>query len=138
MDSLEYITIFKNLLHTVSDLAKNSIKVEFKESMLPIINRIVSDALDILAVSKRNYYNVSEDKRWDIQQRLRSHQKQLDELVERLSIVKECSKCKREFPATTRYYYSDISGRGGLRPECKKCHNNAKKEFYKKKNKVSL
>ena len=132
MDSLEYITIFKNLLHTVDALAKNSIEAEFKESILPIINRIVSDTLEILAICKRNYYNISEHDRWGIQQKLHSHQKQLDELVERLSIVKECSKCKRRLPATAGYFYSDMSSKGGLRPECKKCHNKVKKEFYSK------
>ena len=132
MDSLEYITIFKNLLHTINALTKNSIEPEFKESILPIINRIVSDALEILTVCKRNYYNISEDDRWDIQQKLHSHQKQLDEVVESLSIVKECSKCKKTFPATRRYFYTDVSAKGGLRPECKKCHSNAKKEFYNK------
>ena len=69
MDSLEYITIFKNLLHTVNDLTKNSIEAEFKESILPIINRIMSDTLEILTVCKRDNYSVSEDEKRDIQQK---------------------------------------------------------------------
>ena len=132
MDSLEYITIFKNLLNTINALTKNSIEPEVKESILPIINKIVSDTLGILTICKRNYYTISEDERWGVQHKLHFHQKQLDELVERLSILKECSKCKRMLPATTNYFYSDVSGKGALRPECKKCHNNKKKESYYK------
>ena len=132
MDSLEYITIFKNLLHTVNALTRNSVEPEFKESILPIINRIVRDILEILAVCKKNYYTISEHDRGNVQHKLHFHQNQLDELVENLSIVKECSKCKKKLPATTRHFYTDVSSKGGLRPECKKCHNNAKKEFYNK------
>jgi len=132
MDSLEYITIFKNLLHTVNALTKNSVEPECKGSILPIIDRIVSDTLEILAVCKRNCYNISDYERWNVQHKLHFHQEQLDELVENLSIHKECSKCKRMLPATTNYFYSDVSGKGALRPECKKCHSNAKKEFYNK------
>jgi len=69
MDSLKYITIFKNLLHVVNTLTKNSIEPEFKESILPIINRIMSDTLEILTVSKRDNYSVSEDEKRDIQQK---------------------------------------------------------------------
>ncbi|MFW9940128.1 MAG: hypothetical protein ACFFFT_03750 [Candidatus Thorarchaeota archaeon] len=132
MNSLEYITIFKNLLHTINLLTKNSIKPELKEKILPIINTIMSDTLEFLTVYKKNCYTIPEYERGEIQYRLHSHQKQLDELVEHLSIVKECSKCKGIFPATTRYFYTNISTKEGLRPECKKCHSNAKKEFYKK------
>ena len=137
MDSLEYITIFKNLLHTINALAKNSIEPEFKESILPVINRIVSDTLEILTVCKRNCFAIPGRSRWDVQHKLHFHQKQLNELVEQLSIVKECSKCKRELPATTSYFYSDLSARGGLRSECKECHSSAKKKFYNKNKSVN-
>ena len=132
MDLLDYIAIFKSLQHIISVLMENSINEEFRESILPVINNLVSDTLEILTLCKRNNYNISEHDRWDVQHKLHFHQKQLDELVESLSILKECSKCKREFPATTRYFYTDLRARAGLRPECKKCHSNAKKEFYNK------
>jgi len=47
----------------------NSIEPESKESILPIINRIMSDTLEILTVCKRDNYSVSEDEKRDIQQK---------------------------------------------------------------------
>jgi hypothetical protein len=132
MNSLEYIALFKNLLHTVNALTKNTLKPEFKETIVPIINGLVIDTLEFLTVCKKNYYTIPEYERGEIQHRLHFHKKQLDKLVERLSIVKECSKCKGTFPATRKFFYTDASAKEGLRPECKKCHSNAKKEFYRK------
>jgi hypothetical protein len=132
MNSLEYITIFKNLLNIINLLTKNPIKPEFKEKILPIINRIAIDTLEFLTICKKNCYTIPEYERGEIQHKLYFHKKQLDKLVERLSIVKECSKCKGIFPATMKYFYIDVSAKEGLRPECKKCHSNAKKEFYRK------
>ncbi len=96
------------------------------------MNRIISDILEFLTICKKNYYTIPENERGEIQHRLYFHQKQLNELVERLSIVKECSKCKGTFPATTKYFYNDVSAKEVLRPECKECHSNSKKEFYRK------
>ena len=132
MNSLEYITIFKYLLHTVNLLTKNTLKPEFKDRILPTINKIVNDTLEFLTLCKKNCYTIPEYERGEIQHRLHFHKKQLDKLVERLSIVKECSKCKGIFPATTKYFYTDVSAKEGLRPECRKCHSNSKKEFYRK------
>ena len=32
-----------------------------------------------------------------------------------------CTKCGKEFPATTKYFYRNKSGKYGLRPDCKSC-----------------
>lgn len=34
---------------------------------------------------------------------------------------KQCSRCKKWFPATTEYFYVDPSRRDGFRPQCKAC-----------------
>lgn len=35
--------------------------------------------------------------------------------------TKTCTKCGREYPATAEYFYRHNTGKGGLRPDCKKC-----------------
>jgi len=36
-------------------------------------------------------------------------------------MIKICTKCKTEYPATLEYFYKHPAGKHSLRPECKKC-----------------
>lgn len=44
--------------------------------------------------------------------------------------LKRCTKCKRELPATTEYFYSDKSKRHGVGTWCKVCTNARNREQY--------
>ena len=46
--------------------------------------------------------------------------------------MKTCTKCGKEYPATTAYFYKHKNGRGGLTPRCKKCLDPATKRYAKK------
>lgn len=45
---------------------------------------------------------------------------------------KICTKCKRELPNTTEYFYVQRNGKFGLRADCKECCNKYQKEYDKK------
>ena len=32
-----------------------------------------------------------------------------------------CKKCKKEYPETTKYFYTNKNGKNGLTGKCKKC-----------------
>jgi 5-methylcytosine-specific restriction endonuclease McrA len=46
--------------------------------------------------------------------------------------TKICRKCKREFPATTEYFYKDNNVKCGLRSRCKECDIKSKRSTMKK------
>ncbi|MHA2009135.1 MAG: hypothetical protein ACXABO_15025 [Promethearchaeota archaeon] len=62
------------------------------------------------------------------------HYNHLEKLVEKSEILKKCSKCNIELPATTSYFYKDRRAKDGLRSECIQCHRLSQKERYKRKN----
>lgn len=43
--------------------------------------------------------------------------------------VKKCSKCGVEKPATREYFHRQTSCAGGLRPNCKDCHNSSSAQY---------
>lgn len=45
--------------------------------------------------------------------------------------TKICTKCKKEFPATTEFFYSDRSKKLGLCSSCKECHRKSYKRQRK-------
>ena len=46
--------------------------------------------------------------------------------------MKECTKCKKRFPATAQYFYRCKTKSTGLRPECKDCRKAQRSDYYKK------
>lgn len=44
--------------------------------------------------------------------------------------VKNCTKCKQDFPATFDFFYHHPSGRFGLTPRCKSCTNEDNKKSH--------
>lgn len=51
--------------------------------------------------------------------------------------MKQCSKCKKEYPATLAYFYANKRYKDGLHFWCKNCCEEYKKE-YRIKNKESI
>lgn len=138
MDLINYIALFRNLLRRSENLVKNSLQREAKEIALPIINCIVDDIIELLTMCKRKQFILSQNEQWDFQHKFSSHQKYLDELVEELGLVKECTKCNTHLPATSAYFYPDKNTRTGLRSECRACYSKAKKLYYQKKIKIRI
>lgn len=55
-------------------------------------------------------------------------------------MTKTCTKCKRDLPANSEYFYKEKAGKFGLRSKCKECMNAAsvenvqnKAEYYREK-----
>ena len=69
----------------------------------------------------------------DFQFKLKEQQRRVNGYIEKSSIVKVCSKCKKELPATSKYFYKDRSVKDGLRPDCIECHRMFQKKSYKEK-----
>lgn len=43
--------------------------------------------------------------------------------------IKICTKCKKKYPATLKYFYYHFETKDRLRPECKICHKQISKEY---------
>lgn len=50
--------------------------------------------------------------------------------------MKTCSKCGKEYPATTEYFHKNAQLKDGLCKICKKCKSEYDREIYKKKEKL--
>jgi len=54
--------------------------------------------------------------------------------------MKTCTKCRKEYPATSDYFYRDSHTQDGLKPSCKDCNklqkNNKRKKEGKKQDKT--
>ena len=46
-------------------------------------------------------------------------------------LMKRCTKCGKEFPATNEYFWIQIKGKFGVHSRCKKCAREIKKEYRK-------
>lgn len=54
----------------------------------------------------------------------------------KIETIKRCSKCKQEYPPTTKYFYRNRKHKDGLRSCCKQCDNcqerkEQKSQYYK-------
>ena len=49
-------------------------------------------------------------------------------------LVKICTKCKQEFPATKDNFHAEKNGNLGLRADCKKCRNKVSKKWRENNN----
>lgn len=130
MDLLGYIALFRRLLSITEKISKNPIQ---EKSLIPVFDSIVIDINDLLNACKREQYNLSLDEQWEFQHQIFAHQKQMDEIITNLGLFRECSKCSKQYLATSKYFYPDKSTRTGLRPECKECYSKAKKDYYRNK-----
>ena len=48
-------------------------------------------------------------------------------------ILKTCTKCKKDFPATLDYFYKNRTGKYGITPRCKSCVNEDNQEAHEKR-----
>ena len=138
MEMLDYITLFRNLLRWSENIAKSPLPREARETILPNIERITDDIISLLTICKREKFTLSQKEQWNYQHIFSTHQRHLDELVEKLGIIKKCSKCSTDYPATSKNFYPDKNTRTGLRPECKLCYSKAKKIYYQKKIEIGI
>ena len=130
MDLLGYIALYRRLLRVTEKISKTPIG---EKSLIPIFDSIVIDIINLLKVCKREQYNLSIDEQRVFQHQIFAHQKEIDEIITNLGMFRECSKCSKEYPATSKFFYPDKSTRIGLRSECKDCYSKAKKEYYRNK-----
>jgi bacterioferritin-associated ferredoxin len=138
MEMLDYITLFRNLLRWSENIAKSPLQREARETILPHIDRIIDDVVRLLTSCKREGFILSQDEQWNYQHIFSTHQKHLDELVEELGIIKKCTKCDADYPATSNHFYPDKNTKTGLRSECKSCYRKAKKIYYREKLKLKI
>lgn len=132
---LEYLVLFEELLEVTKKIAFNTVSQEVKQQLADTTQRIIEDIAFVLHYTSKNGYAITKGKEFIINLMFQSHQEQLNSLVEQHSIRKTCSKCGREFPRTSRYFYRDCSGKNGLRNDCKQCHKTIKKESYRRNKK---
>jgi hypothetical protein len=130
MDLLGYIALFRRILRITERISKNALP---ERSLIPVIDSIVYDIINLLETSKREQYNLSLDDQWRFQHQVLFHRKKIEELITTLGLFSVCSKCGNHYPATSKYFYPDKSARIGLRAECKDCYSKAKKDYYKYK-----
>ena len=84
----------------------------------------------MLNYTSKNGYNITKGKDFLIDLKFQSHQKRLNSLIEQSGLGKVCSKCGREFPITSKYFYKDCNAKDGLRNDCKQCHKATKRQKY--------
>ncbi len=48
-------------------------------------------------------------------------------------MIKKCTKCKKEHPATLEFFYKNSGGKYGLTPRCKSCVNEDNKISHEKR-----
>lgn len=44
--------------------------------------------------------------------------------------MRQCTRCKKEFPATVEYFYPNKTGKYGLNSTCRQCARDERKEYY--------
>lgn len=133
MDLLEYTALFRSLLYLGQKFSCNSLPQDIRNKLTPILTPIINDIINLFSLYQEEHYNMTIEKQKDFHYKFLNHIRCLDALIEELGLLKECSKCKREYPATNKYFYPDKKSKTGLRPECKDCYSKAKKEYYLKR-----
>ncbi|MHA2182311.1 MAG: hypothetical protein ACXAAH_12910 [Promethearchaeota archaeon] len=109
------------------------IKKEAENDLITIADIIVEDINDIWNYYRINSYSLTPEETSDFHLKLKAHQRRLNEYIEKYSIIKQCSRCKREFPATSNFFYKDRRVKDGLRPDCIACHRTLQRKKYVRK-----
>ena len=63
--------------------------------------------------------------------------KRIDREVDRLKGKKRCTMCGKLKPNNLKYFHKNSQTKDGLHYNCKKCRNNAKRDYYAEKLKSS-
>jgi len=134
--SLEYIVLFEELLEITRKIIFNTTSQEIKQQLADVTNSIIDDITYVLNYTSKNGYNL-EESQGGILSKFQVHQERLNTIIEQLAIHKICSKCEKELPATTRFYYKDCNAKDGLRNDCRQCHKATQKKLYNQKRKCS-
>ena len=109
------------------------LKEEAKNEIITIVEIFIEDINAMWNYYRYMNYSLSLEDITDFKFKLKGQQRRVNGYIEKYSIVKACSKCKKEFPATSNYFYKDRSVKDGLRPDCIECHRMFQKKSYKEK-----
>ena len=120
----------KDLFGSLSHLP---LKKEAQSDLIEIAHAIIEKINKLWRVYRNNNYSLSPKETTEFRFELKTQQKKLSEYIEKYSIIKQCSRCNREFPATSDYFYKDRRVRDGLRPDCIHCHRTIQRNSYIKK-----
>jgi len=136
---LKYIVLFEELLEITRKITFNTVDQEIKQQLTSVTNSIIDDIIYILSYGSKSVYNTEESqgKKLMILSKFQVHKEQLNRTIEQLGLRKTCSKCGKEYPITSHYFYKDSGAKDGLRNDCKKCHKATKREKYHQKRKCS-
>ena len=130
---LEYVSLFVELLEITKKITVNTIEDEQKRKLSEITDGVLNDIAYVLNYCSEQEYCMNEAKKLMILTKLGTHQKRLNTLIENLAITKICSKCRRTYLASPRFFYKDHKAKDGLRNDCKDCHKKTQKDLYRKK-----
>ena len=118
------------LCRTLSHLP---LKEEAKGDIITLVEGFIKDINEAWNYYRSMNYSLSPEETSEFRFKLKEHQRKVDNYIEEYSIVKQCSKCKKEFPATSQYFYKDRSVKDGLRAECIECHRMLQRKSYREK-----
>ena len=127
---MEFFKIFLELFGIVSHLP---LKEEAKDEIISIVEGFINDINAMWNYYRNMNYSLAPEETTEFQFKLKGQQRRVNGYIEKCSIVKVCSKCKKEFPATSKHFYKDRSVKDGLRPDCIECHRLFQKKSYKEK-----
>ena len=130
MRIIEFFKLFLELFRIISHLP---LKEEAKDDGITIVESFIKDINEMWNYYRNMNYSLSQEETIEFRLKLKKQQKTVDEYIEKYLIVKQCSKCKREFPATSKYFYKDRSVKDGLRTDCIECHRLLQRKSYKEK-----
>ncbi|MFX1479973.1 MAG: hypothetical protein ACFFCI_17785 [Promethearchaeota archaeon] len=116
------------MLEIINSIISNTSEIGTRASTF--LEEIIDDFVNILGYFKNGDFIFSEEEKLIYRGRLQTHRKKLVEVIEELSLVKKCSKCNKEFPASSKFFYQDKNAKYHLRSECKECHKRIQKELY--------
>jgi len=109
------------------------LKEEAKDEIITIVENFIENINAMWNYYRNMNCSLSPGDITDFQFKLKEQQRKVNGYIEKYSIVKVCSKCKKELPATSKYFYKDRSVKDGLRPDCIECHRMFQKKSYKEK-----
>jgi hypothetical protein len=127
------VEIFKLFAEMFNKISKIPLVEEKKSGISTVLDKIFNEVSASWNFCKNNAFILHNDEKKGFQRKAQVLYKELEKLVEGAEVLKQCSKCKNEYPSTTNYFYQDKRSKDGLRPECIPCHKTAQKEYYRKK-----